>query len=96
MKKFKKTKEVQTVEAAPTQMPVQEEVAVENSLLNLEQGVKNSRQKKVKGGCLNVRECPNGKIVGVLNNGTEVKILCEVDNWAQIGPARWVCLDYLE
>ena len=44
---------------------------------------------------LNVRNKPNGKIVGKLTKGTEVKILDHQNNWFKIGADQWVSADYI-
>ena len=49
---------------------------------------------KANGG-LNVRNCPNGKKVGALSNGSQVIVYETQGNWSRIGTNRWVCSDYL-
>jgi len=44
---------------------------------------------------LNVRNTPNGKIVGSLRNGAQVTVYSTSGNWSYIGDNRWVCTDYL-
>ena len=46
-------------------------------------------------GGLNVRNCPNGKKVGAIANGTQVTIYSTNGNWSEIGANRWICSDYL-
>ena len=92
MKRVRKVKEVEKKEEVPAVV----EVPVENVVLNLEENVKTEVFKTVKGGFLNVRKCPNGKIVDVLVSGTKVKVLDEQDGWTCIGKERWVGSDYLE
>lgn len=53
-----------------------------------------TRFVKANGG-LNVRNCPNGKKVGAIANGTQVTIYSTSGNWSRIGTNRWVCSDYL-
>jgi hypothetical protein len=47
-------------------------------------------------GTLNVREVPNGTVVGRLYDGYAVNIYEEYDNWLRIGVNRWVYKDYVE
>lgn len=44
---------------------------------------------------LNVRKTPNGKIVKILSNKTEVTISEELDGWGKIGEDQWVNLKYI-
>lgn len=45
---------------------------------------------------LNVRDCPNGKIVGKpITVGTQLTIYENKDNWSRIGDNKWVCSSYL-
>ena len=44
---------------------------------------------------LNVRNSPNGEIVGVLYNNDKVNVSETSGNWSRIGDSRWVCSDYL-
>ena len=44
---------------------------------------------------LNVRNAPNGKIIGKLYNGDKVSVYETKDGWARIGDNRWVSTDYL-
>lgn len=53
-----------------------------------------TRYVKANGG-LNVRNCPNGKKVGAIANGTQVTIYSTNGNWSEIGTNRWICSDYL-
>ena len=53
-----------------------------------------TRYVKANGG-LNVRNCPNGKKVGAISNGTQVTIYSTNGNWSEIGTNRWICSDYL-
>ena len=53
-----------------------------------------TRYVKANGG-LNVRNCPNGKKVGAIANGTQVTIYSTNGNWSEIGSNRWICSDYL-
>lgn len=46
-------------------------------------------------GGLNVRNCPNGKKVGAIANGTQVTIYSTNGNWSEIGTNRWICSNYL-
>lgn len=53
-----------------------------------------TRYVKANGG-LNVRNCPNGKKVGAIANGTPVTIYSTNGNWSEIGINRWICSNYL-
>lgn len=44
---------------------------------------------------LNVRNAPNGSIVGSLSNGTQVTVYETNGNWSRIGDNKWVYSDYL-
>ena len=44
---------------------------------------------------LNVRNAPNGNIVGALSNGTKVTVYETSGNWSKIGNLQWVSSDYL-
>ena len=44
---------------------------------------------------INVRNAPNGAIVGALADGTRVTVESTNTNWSNIGSNRWVCSDYL-
>lgn len=44
---------------------------------------------------VNVRNAPNGAIVGALSDGTRVTVESTNSNWSNIGSNRWVCSDYL-
>ena len=44
---------------------------------------------------LNVRNAPNGAIVGGLANGTQVTVYATDGNWSKIGTNRWVSSTYL-
>lgn len=44
---------------------------------------------------VNVRNAPNGAIVGALADGTRVTVESTNTNWSNIGSNRWVCSDYL-
>lgn len=44
---------------------------------------------------LNIRNKPNGYIVGGLSNGTAVTVYETAGNWSRIGTNRWVCSTYL-
>ena len=44
---------------------------------------------------VNVRNAPNGAIVGALADGTKVTVYETNSNWSRIGNGRWVCSDYL-
>lgn len=45
---------------------------------------------------LNVRNKPNGTIVGKLYNGNEVDVLDYNNGWFKIGTNKWVCSDYIK
>ena len=47
------------------------------------------------GTVLNVRNKPNGYIIGKLVNDTEIKILDYQDGWFKIGDYQWVSSDYI-
>lgn len=58
--------------------------------------VTSSYQRYVKvNTSLNVRNMPNGKIIGSLKNGNQVTVYNTSGNWSYIGNNRWVCSDYL-
>ncbi len=44
---------------------------------------------------LNVRNAPNGAIVGSLRKGTQVTVYATSGNWSNIGTNRWVSSSYL-
>ena len=44
---------------------------------------------------LNVRNAPNGKVIGKLYNNDKVKVFETKDGWARIGNGEWVFADYL-
>ena len=44
---------------------------------------------------VNVRNAPNGAVVGALSDGTRVTVESTNLNWSNIGSNRWVCSDYL-
>lgn len=44
---------------------------------------------------LNIRNKPNGTIVGKLTNGANVSVLDYQNNWLKIGESRWVSADYI-
>lgn len=44
---------------------------------------------------LNVRNKPNGTVIGKLKNGDEVKISNYQNGWFEIGKDRWVSADYI-
>ena len=44
---------------------------------------------------LNVRNAPNGDIIGSLPKGTQVIVYEEVPGWSRIGDSSWVSSDYL-
>lgn len=44
---------------------------------------------------LNVRNTPNGVIVGALTNGSQVTVYENSGSWSRIGTNRWVSSDYL-
>ena len=44
---------------------------------------------------LNVRNKPNGTIIGKLTNGTEVDIIDHLNGWLKIGTDRWVSGEYI-
>lgn len=44
---------------------------------------------------LNVRNAPNGNVVGALANGTKVSVIETDGNWSKIGNNRWVSSNYL-
>ena len=44
---------------------------------------------------LNVRDNPNGNIVGSLAKGTQVIVYMEADGWSQIGDNKWVSSQFL-
>lgn len=44
---------------------------------------------------LNVRNAPNGNIVGRLKNGTKVTVYDQKNGWARIGSGKWVFMQYL-
>lgn len=44
---------------------------------------------------LNVRNAPNGAVIGGLKNGTIVTVYETSGNWARIGDGQWVSLSYL-
>ena len=44
---------------------------------------------------LNVRNKPNGTIVGKLTNGDNVSVFDYQNNWLKIGESRWVSADYI-
>jgi SH3-like domain-containing protein len=44
---------------------------------------------------LNVRNNPNGAIIGSLPKGTQVTVYDTVDGWSRIGDSRWVSSAYL-
>ena len=44
---------------------------------------------------LNVRNTPNGAIVGSLRKGTQVTVYATSGNWSNIGTNRWVSSDFL-
>ena len=44
---------------------------------------------------LNVRNKPNGTVIGKLKNGDEVKISNYQNGWFEIGKDRWVSADYV-
>ena len=48
-----------------------------------------------KGGKLNVRNAPNGKIIGQLTNGTAVAVYEISGSWSRIGEGQWVASNYL-
>lgn len=50
---------------------------------------------KTNGSRLNVRNVPNGAIVGRLDNGTEINVLDIKDQWFKIGTDRYVSRDYV-
>ena len=52
-----------------------------------------TRFVKANGG-LNVRNCPNGKKVGAIANGTQVTIYSTSGNWSRIGTNRWICSNH--
>lgn len=53
-----------------------------------------TRYVKANGG-LNIRNAPNGKIVGGLANGRQVTVYETSGNWSKIGNGQWVSSDYL-
>lgn len=44
---------------------------------------------------LNVRNAPNGRIVGKLKNGTKVTVYEQKNGWGRIGTGKWVFMQYL-
>lgn len=44
---------------------------------------------------VNVRNTPNGTIIGALTEGTKVTVENTNGDWSNIGANRWVCSDYL-
>lgn len=44
---------------------------------------------------LNVRNNPNGSVVGSLPKGTQVFVYAEQDGWSKIGDGKWVSSSYL-
>lgn len=53
-----------------------------------------TRYVKANGG-LNIRNVPNGRIVGGLSNGTRVTVYETSGNWSRIGNGQWVSSNYL-
>lgn len=53
-----------------------------------------TRYVKANGG-LNVRNAPNGKIIGGLANGRQVTVYETSGNWSRIGNGQWVSSNYL-
>lgn len=53
-----------------------------------------TRYVKANGG-LNVRNTPNGLIVGALTNGSQVTVYENSGSWSRIGTNRWVSSNYL-
>lgn len=47
------------------------------------------------GATLNVRDNPNGKVIGSLTRGTQVLVYEERDGWSRIGDNSWVSSQYL-
>ena len=44
---------------------------------------------------LNVRNAPNGSVIGSLKKGTKVTVTATSGNWSKIGTNRWVSTSYL-
>lgn len=53
-----------------------------------------TRCVKANGG-LRIRNNSNGAIVGLLQNGSEIKVYETSSNWSRIGNNEWVCSNYL-
>lgn len=53
-----------------------------------------TRYVKANGG-LNVRNAPNGRIIGGLSNGRQVTVYETSGNWSRIGNGQWVNSNYL-
>ena len=50
---------------------------------------------KTSGSNLNIRNNPNGSVVGSLKNGSQVNVLEESNGWSRIGAGQWVSSTYL-
>lgn len=50
---------------------------------------------KTNGANLNVRDNPNGNVVGSLPTGTQVNVIAEQEGWSKIGEGKWVSSAYL-